>query len=522
MQMNHEQVDLDETECFSDFFLDYLAGKPELNAFYNYPPNVTSFDDQIREKHFPAARREILVSELNRQYENLEIPETVRNNIDALASEKTFTITTGHQLNIFTGPMYVIYKIITIIRSCEQLRSAYPEYEFVPVYWMASEDHDFAEINHFHFNGHKYVWNSDQQGAVGRFNLDDLQPLLGGLQAIPGFFHQAYRKGQSLADAVREYMTSLFGAYGLVVLDADNKAQKSLFRNVMEADVIDGSIAPVVRATTDELEALGYSTQVNARDINFFYLADEGRYRIASESGEYHLVDGDRSFSTEEMKNIIATEPERLSPNVVLRPLYQEYILPNLAYVGGPSELIYWLQLRGMFRELEMPFPILMPRNFGLVIPAHIERKRKSTHLSISEYFRNLSAILGEKVLDHTEHELSLQDKQGSIDEIFRDIYEQATSIDPTLGQHVEAQQAKLHKVLKKMEKKFIRAEKKNHDDLVRQITAVKEYIFPDGHLQERYENFLNFYQNDPDFIDQLMKLTDPFAYRFNIFTYGE
>ncbi|MEJ2004685.1 MAG: bacillithiol biosynthesis cysteine-adding enzyme BshC, partial [Cyclobacteriaceae bacterium] len=362
-----------------------------------------------------------------------------------------------------------------------------------------------------------------QKGAVGRFKLNDMQPLLKELPAIPSFFHQAYhKKKRSLADAVRDYINTLFGRYGLVILDADNRGQKMLFRRVMKADILDQKIAPSVRSSTKELEELGYSTQVNARDINFFYLYEQGRFRIERNGEGFKLVDGDKTFTREEIEREIESFPERFSPNVVLRPLYQEMILPNLAYIGGPSELVYWLQLKSMFEEQEVVFPILMPRNFGLVIPSHIERKRQATQIPVKDYFLDKAKLLNEKVEDHSEKELSLDEKRKELDDVFRNIHDQAEAIDITLGQHVEAQQAKLHKVLANMEKKFVRAEKRNHDDLVRQISSVREYIFPGGSLQERHDNFLNFYQNDPSFIEKLIDNMDPFNYRFNIFTYGE
>ncbi|MEJ2006373.1 MAG: bacillithiol biosynthesis BshC, partial [Cyclobacteriaceae bacterium] len=140
--MKHEQVDLDETGCFSDFFLDYISGKDQLKPFYGNPPYLSSFGDQIKTRSFPGKSRKILVDTLKEQYEGLQINDAVRKNIEALSSENTYTVTTGHQLNIFTGPMYVIYKLVTIIRACEELSNRYPEYNFVPIYWMASEDHD--------------------------------------------------------------------------------------------------------------------------------------------------------------------------------------------------------------------------------------------------------------------------------------------------------------------------------------------------------------------------------------------
>ena len=519
--MKHDLVDLDETGCFSDFFLDYIAAKDQLSPFYGNLPTLEAFGDQIEQKKLPEEHRAILVSSLKEQYTGTELTPEVSRNLDMLASEKTYTITTGHQLNIFTGPLYVIYKIVTVIRACEELGKHYPDYNFVPVYWMASEDHDFDEINHFYFNNHKYEWETTQKGAVGRFSLSDMKPLLDDLSAIPTFFQHAYRNNETLSGAVREYMNALFGKFGLVVLDADNHRQKGLLRPMMRKDILSQENADSVRKATEQLKKIGYTTPVNPREINFFYLSPEGRFRIEKSGSSYSLVDGNKTFTEKEIQDEIENNPENFSPNVVLRPYYQELILPNLAYVGGPSELVYWLQLKSIFDENNLVFPILLPRNFGLIITHPVERKRIKTGLPLDDYFIDTDKLLNEKVRDHSSKELSLSKETEVLDEVFKSIHQRAVDIDFTLGQHVEAQQAKLHNILRNIEKKFVRAEKRNNDDLVNQILSIKNSIFPGGTFQERRENFLSFYQDNDGFIDELIGKMDPFSFKLNVFTNG-
>ena len=521
--MIFQQIDLTQTDKFSQFFLDYLAGKDQLRKFGGLPPEIISFKEQIDHKEFSGHSREVLVRTLQSQYEKLNnIPAAVVENIESLRKTNTFTITTGHQLNLCTGPMYVIYKLVTIIRTCEVLRNKYPDYNFVPLYWMASEDHYFAEIDHFHFNGSTYRWESEQTGAVGRFDLKDLRPLLESLNAIPSFFQKAYGNKWKLADAVRCYMNELFGEYGLVVLDPDNHDQKALFQQAMKADIIENALAPEVVKTSEEIHALGYKTQINPREINFFFVEGQVRSRIEKSGDRYQLVDSDLSFSREEMQELIEEKPECLSPNVVLRPLYQETVLPNLAYVGGPSELIYWLQLKGIFEKMDVLFPILMPRNFGLVVPAHIERKRAKTELPIERYFEGPETLIDTVVKQESENVLSLEPYQEQLEALFSEIKQKAGAIDQSLIAHVDAQRQRGNNALSGIEKKFLRAEKRNHDTRTNQIESVYYDLFPGGGLQERHDNFLNFYQSDPSFISRLIDHFDPFDYRFNILTYGD
>src|SRR5690606_2376661 len=209
-------IPLAETKAFSSFFLDYIAQKKSLRPFYHHFPVPANFKHQIEEKagSFPQSHRDVLTAVLKAQYEDLKLTEAVSANLDRLSGSETFTVTTGHQLNIFTGPLYFIYKIVTVINACKHLKALYPKHDFVPVYWMASEDHDYDEIKYFRLYGKKYVWETTQTGAVGRFNTKGFDRLL---EEIPGdttLFRDAYLKSNTLADAVRRYVHALFGDEG--------------------------------------------------------------------------------------------------------------------------------------------------------------------------------------------------------------------------------------------------------------------------------------------------------------------
>lgn len=516
--MNHVKLDPDKTHAFSATFLSYIGGNDALKEHYHLSPEPGNIPPQIdAKKEFPQQYRDALVRTLNRQYEGYEIPDRVSRNIASLGQSATYTITTGHQLNLFTGPLYVIYKLVTIIRTCQELNRQFPGNHFVPVYWMATEDHDFAEIDHFFFNGHRYQWETSQNGAVGRFRLEEMQPLLKKLAAFPDFFLRAYGKNKNLSDAVREYMNALFGEYGLVVLDPDTPELKKQLTVVMEDDILHSRIAPLVNQASDALTAAGFKPQVNVREVNFFYLTEEYRARIDPEEDHFRLQDQEEIFSRQQMEQLIHETPERLSPNVILRPLYQEMVLPNLAYCGGPSELVYWLQLKPVFDHYHIPFPLLLPRNFALIITKDIARKWEKTGFDWPDLFRDRDELIRELTLRETTRDLHLNGEISSIGRHFSDIRAQAVSIDPTLEAHVEAQWARTKKRLEGIEKKFIRAEKKKHTDKIRQVHEVLDALFPEGTLQERHDNFLNFYQTDAGFIHNLMEHFDPFDCRFNL-----
>lgn len=517
-----QKIPLADTRAFSTFFTDYIDQKNSLQPYYNRVARIENFKDQIQDKaqSFPSRHRQVLCTVLQKQYKDLTLSEAVKKNLAALENEKTFTVTTGHQLNIFTGPLYFIYKIVTVINSCKALKAQYPEYDFVPVYWMASEDHDYEEIKYFKLYGKKYVWETNQKGAVGRFNTESLNQVLNQLPGDVQVFRDAYQKNKTLAGAVRYYVNQLFAAEGVVVLDPDDHHLKGLFSEVMREDIVNCTTRTLVDKTNQALESLHYETQVHCRDINFFYLDDQLRSRIEKKADRYHILDTTLTFSEAEIKDLIEKQPEKFSPNVILRPLYQEFILPNLAYIGGPAEVVYWLQLKAVFDRFKVPFPILMPRNFALIIEHHIYTKFEKTGLDLSHLFEEKNFLFNHWVLKHSKHNLTVGQERTTVNDIFTSLQQRADAIDKTLIAFVGAEGKRALNSLEKIERKLLRAEKRLQSDKLRQIESVKDALFPNGSLQERTDNFLNFYQQDQAFISKLIRYFDPFDFRFNILIY--
>lgn len=520
--MRVEKLPFAETQSFSSFFLDYIQQKETLKKFYSLFPELKNFEAQIQQKKksYPASHRNALVNTLQKQYKNLIQKDAVKNNLSLLSDSNTFTITTGHQLNIFTGPLYFIYKIVTVINSCKALKKQFPENNFVPVYWMASEDHDYDEIKYFKLYGKKYTWDTDQQGAVGRFNPKSIEKLFKDIPGEIGLFKNAYLKHPTLSEAVCYYVNELFGEEGLIVVDADDRELKKLFQPMISEDLLNHTPKKLVEETNKELESLGYHPQVFARDINFFFLDKNLRSRIEEKDDRYYVVDTPIQFSKEEVSQLIKSEPEKFSPNVILRPLYQEVILPNLAYVGGPAEVVYWLQLQGVFDHFNIPFPMLMPRTFALVIEKHVAHKYEKTGLDYRQLFEEKNYLFNQWVVKNSTHDLSLGKELTLFAEQFAAIRDRAKQIDPTLVKFVEAQATRTANSLERIEEKIMRAEKRIHREKLGQLESVKDILFPNGSPQERVDNFLNFYQKDSQFIEKLLSTFDPFDYKFNLLFY--
>ena len=268
------------------------------------------------------------------------------------------------------------------------------------------------------------------------------------------------------------------------------------------------------------LESLGYKTQVFCRDINFFYLENGVRSRIEKSGDEFKVVDTNLSFSSDQIRKLIQDEPEKFSPNVILRPLYEETILPNLAYIGGPAEVIYWLQLKEVFGQAGVPFPMLMPRNFGLIVDHEINRKFSKTGLELKDLFEEKNFLFNHWVLKNSLRNLTVGAERAEVSKIFDQLRERASSLDKSLAPFVAAEGQRTLNSLEKIERNLVRAEKRLHADKFRQIENVKDALFPNDSLQERYDNFLNFYQQDAHFIQKLLDFFDPFDFQFHILRY--
>lgn len=511
MQNQIEKLPFKQVANFPKIFLDYVDQKSGLEVLYGQYPNLGGFKEQIKLKKF--AHRSTLVKALHGQYGDL----ANKPDIDILLQENTFTVTTGHQLNIFTGPLYVIYKIVSTINLAKQLKEAMPEYNFVPVYWMATEDHDFEEIASFNLFGNKYNWETDQKGAVGEMNPSDILKIFDELKDKPEIFQKAYSENPTLAGAVRQYMNDLFGNYNLVCVDGNDKALKELFTPVVLDELKNQTVKSELDKNAQVLESLGYKPQINGREINLFYLDRGVRERIDFVDGKYSVLDTELRFSPEEIEELVKQHPEKISPNVALRPLYEETILPNLAYLGGPSELAYWLQLKGIFDRYEVAFPILLPRNLALVVNGGLKKRMDKLGVTIEELYLEDIALKKAYVEKKSENSLSLKPEENAISETFAAIVSKAKEVDPTLEGAIEAEKAKMLKALSNLEARIKKAEERKFDTSINQLLGLKEKLFPGGSQQERKENFLNFYLNDPQFIEKLFVAFDPLDLRFNV-----
>jgi uncharacterized protein YllA (UPF0747 family) len=499
------KLNLDSLRRFSPLMSDYLNQDKKIQPFYNRFPSSENFSNQVSEKSNQKIDRDNLVRSLILQNENLELSKSTSANIESLKSDNTFTVTTGHQLCLFTGPLYFIYKIISCINLAQKLNNQFENKHFVPVFWMASEDHDFEEVNHAHLFGKKVSWKNDKKGPVGRMDLQSLDKVLDDLDDILGegenarylskLFREAYSKF-NLAQASRYLVNELFGKYGLVVIDGDDILLKSKLESIVRNDVESSKYFEKLTNTTNAL-ALNYKKQAHVREVNFFKLSENSRERIVGNQN----VDLPMEF---------------YSPNVLMRPLYQELVLPNIAYVGGGAELAYWMQLKDVFELENIVFPMLVLRNSALVLDSNKTKKINKLNLKLEDLFLSEHELHKSYVLKNSSFSDDFSAQINAFEKLYSDLVTKFD--DSAIKSSIDAEKNKNLKSFDSLAKRLLKHEKNKHSVNLNQITNLKESLFPQNSLQERFDNFIPYYlKYGEDFIKILKQEFDPLDSNFVI-----
>ena len=527
--MQIKKIPYSDVPLFSARDKAYIEETSVLKPFYKYPVTLDTFEKVMGDKRRENIDRSKLVEVLLRQHEGLNAPTNVQDNIEKLRSDHTFTIITAHQPSLFTGPLYYVFKIISAIKLTRQLKEKYPQNEFVPVFITSGEDHDFEEVNHLHLFNKTLTWESGQTGPVGNMQTESLKPVLDKLrdilggndnaQAIFSLIEKTHTGKSQYARSAYELAHELFKKWGLVVLNTNDAQLKKLFVPIIKEEIFGQVSQPLVEATFVELEKAGFPSQAMPREINFFYLKDNLRERIVFEKGQFKVLNTNLLFSKNEMEQEIEQHPERFSPNVIMRPIYQELILPNLAYVGGGGEIAYWLERKSQFEYFGINFPMLVRRDSALWIDSGNLKKMEKSNLQLEDLWKDTDLLIRGYLAQFGDVEISLGKEREALQSLFENLAEKAKTADPNLEKMVLAEHAKAAKSLDLIETRLLRAEKQSHENAISQIRSLKEKLFPNNGLQERHDNFLPFYLKYGDgWFEMLMEGFDPLDKTLKVF----
>ncbi len=475
----------------------YSSDTHNLISFSANSPNWLEIIE--KRKNYPVDRK-LLYQKLSQQ-NSLQQNETVKINLDKLKHENTFTITTGHQLCFGTGPLYVIYKTLSVIELCKSLNQKFPDYHFIPIFWLASEDHDFLEVNHFYLDYQtKIEYTGNFQGAVGRHRIDKSLINFSSWVTEPYLFYDTWKQ------AFQALLHFIFFNEGLLFIDGDDPDFKRSFIPFLRTELQEKKTYHNVIKTNNELIKLNLKIQWKVSDINLFYLTDTHREKIQYKNNEYFI--GYQKVDITWLINMLNQYPNRFSPNAGFRPLYQEFLLPNLAYVGGWGEILYWLQLKDNFQDYGVFYPLLLPRfSYTFYEDTTIE-KIKQLGYPPEFLLKNYKEIQRTIALKYFDFE-NLKNDFFRVHQNISHIQQQLEKYSETLVYSLECQKFYWNKIYHQLENRLIKLIQNQYPKEFYQIYRLKDHVQPDGFIQERTLNISSFVNNRDDlttFIDKIRK----------------
>ena len=518
-----------ETNSYSSLVLDYIDKPQSLRDFFSHEGTLDGIRSCIAERSRFTMNRRLLADRMIAQYAEMELPEKAKKNLALLCQDNCFTVTTAHQNNIFSGPLYFVYKILHAIALAAELKTKIPECEFVPVFYMGSEDADLAELDHVYIETEKYQWKTAQTGAVGRMKVDEgIKDLIDRIEGQLGVFshgaewiqllRSCYTQGRTIAAATFRLVHTLFAEKGLLILMPDDRQLKQAFSGTIKKELLEQFVAPLVQEQAVALLGQGYKVQATPRDINLFYLQEGSRQRI-EKRGELWSVKGSSvTFTAEQLLTELAQYPERFSPNVLLRGLYQCSILPDVAFIGGGAEISYWLQQKKLFASAAVPMPVLVLRNSFLLTDTRVATKLASWGMETTMLFASIDQLMEQLAGEEGNIVRDITKEKAALQELYALLQQRAGQLDPTLRAHVASLEKKSLKGLEGLEKKFWKLIKRNHAVQLNQLLQIKEQLFPQGVLQERHQHLGYFYARfGKEFLDHILSHSQGLEQKFTV-----
>jgi bacillithiol biosynthesis cysteine-adding enzyme BshC len=502
----------------NNLFLDYLYEFENVKEFFNY-----NFRDQDHyQENFKRITESdrinpsLLKKNLLSQYSGLTTSNKTKKNIELLAKNNTLAVVTGQQLGLLGGPMYTFYKIITTLKLSKRLNDKFDNYNFVPVFWMEGDDHDFNEVRSINVIGtentiknigyKEHIDPDDAKKSVGALVLDDAldeffnnlddslrdtefkAPLLSSLK-------NCYSIGKTFTVSFRELIHSLFDEYGLVILDPFDKKVKELLKPIFKKEIVD------FREHTEKLVNISarleevYHAQVKVKPVNLFYSTDDGRYSIEPVENEFRLKRKRISFTQEELLEKVDKEPERFSPNVLLRPICQDFLLPTTFYVGGPSEISYFAQVTQLYEFYKLHTPIIYPRSSATLLESNISKTLEKYNISFNDIFMGVDELKKKVVDSLTENNVdevfseTEKDVELAIDRLQERLYD----VDKTIADNSNKYRSKIFNSLNELKNKAEQAQNQKFEVTLRQMERASTMLFPANNLQERVLNYTYF-----------------------------
>jgi bacillithiol synthase len=518
---------------FSTLFIHYLSGNGSVTDFFDFSPfaheDIRSWAGSVPEPE----NRESLVKALKNFNRGFGLHPNAKRNLDRLAEPGSLTIVTGQQLTLYGGPLYTILKTLTAIRLSTHYEALLGR-AVIPVFWLADEDHDFEEAAAISVpapSGHYSTVlkdNTGLRGSVGRIllgndinrisnELSDILPDTDFSDGLWELLNTCYKPENTFREAMALYLGRLFSHHGLIFAGSDDPEIKKLMIKPLTRAISDaGPLQQALEDTSGQIEKV-YHRQANVLDSTLFLHTENGsRERLSRNNGEWHTESG-KNLSREKLLHLTSETPEMFSPNVFLRPVLQDFLLPNLGYVAGPGEIAYYAQMKSFYHAFDRKMPLIIPRLSATVIEPAIDRIMSGIPFELHHY--------QERIEDLEKKWLQLSDAPDSdhlfdrwnndVDDLNSRYEKEVQHIEPTLTDMASKSAAEYKKSLDKLKQKLNRAIKSKQETQLKRIARIKNELFPNGGLQER--NFAHIYFMNKYGIgiwDELLEAMTPEAIR--------
>lgn len=501
-----------------NIFLDYLYEFENVSRFFK--TNFRSKDEFLNTfksvSESNKTNRADLVKIIKSQYSNFSPSEKTSHNLDLLKSNKTLAVVTGQQIGILGGPLYTFYKIVTVVKLSKYLSERYDNFNFVPVFWIEGDDHDFNEIRHVNLINDKNdlqiinygneVSEDEDRNSVGFMKIDEsikqffdeIKSNIRNTEFTSGILTRLksyYATGRSLKEAFKELIFWLFDKEGLIIFDPQDKSIKEMLKPIFKNELDNfRKHTETMVSVSAELEDI-YHAQVKVRPVNLFYNTDGGRFLLDPVDNEFRLHKRRKRFSYDELMNLIETEPEKFSPNVLLRPICQDYILPTAFYIGGPSEIAYFAQVLPLYDFFNVQSPIVYPRSSATILEKNIGSIIEKYNLAISQVFwdpEDLKKHVLASLTNITVDDIFTESTE-KIDTALDQLKEKLFEFDKTISDASTKYRQKILNYIEELKGKAVDSQKKKHETTLRQIDKLSSTLFPNATLQERQLNFIYF-----------------------------
>lgn len=511
-------VNFSQIPANSKLFLDFLYNFNNVKPFYTHNFREKELFPVIfnQNRKIDSIRREKIYDILKNQYQDTNTSKKTQTNIELLKNPNTLAVVTGQQLGVFGGPLYTIYKTITVIKLCNSLSEEFDSYNFVPVFWMESEDHDLEEITSLTIpdeagNPKQINYLDPQLASENRQSVGDLQ-LGSEIEVFLKNFREsmrttdfsefqfsilsdAYQSDSNYLQAFRKLMISLFDSYGVILFNPKDKDAKELLKPLFIQEINDfrkhTEALVNVSATLDD----NYHAQVKVKPVNLFMQYDGGRYLIEPVEDGFRLKNKRVKFTKEELLEKLDSEPELFSPNVLMRPVCQDYLFPTAFYVGGPGEIAYFAQALLLYNFFKVNKPVLFPRASVTLVEKSINSLLTKYNLKFTELFSGKDK-LAEKIINALSGsgiEETFNSSKEEIDKILEKMRTNFVDIDPQLADMAAKYKQKIFSYLDEYKAKAAEAQKRKYDVVIKQSQKAMNNLYPGSVLQERVFNYFYF-----------------------------